>query len=177
MPALTRAIIISRSNSPTRPAVWNMARPLGVVVSGLAFDVEPQPVSRIVCSTSIRCCSDRPRRSEDQTASISNSRRTAALSMASNPAPLVTALGAADPRSSNTFFTTLWPQCSAHACSSRFWFSTCLVVRAHAHVECDPFGFGHGYAPGFKSEHTITYTFLIPPMRPFFARETWAELL
>jgi hypothetical protein len=50
----------------------------------------------MVSRTSTRCRSDRPSRSDDQTASMSNSRRTAALSMASNLRALLAALGARD---------------------------------------------------------------------------------
>jgi hypothetical protein len=39
-PALTRATIISRSNSPNTASMPNMARPAGVVVSRLGMDVK-----------------------------------------------------------------------------------------------------------------------------------------
>lgn len=85
-PAVTRSRIIARSNSANTPHIWNMAFPAGVVVSMPCWCRHRSiPTAWISPRNVSRSWRERPRRSTDQAATISNLRRFASFRRLSRP--------------------------------------------------------------------------------------------
>ena len=87
---MTRATIISRSNSPNTASIPNMARPAGGRrVERLGMNVKSDARLADGLQDLDEYAASATKRSEDQTASMSNSRRTAPFSTASKAGRLL----------------------------------------------------------------------------------------
>ena len=152
IPAFTRATIISRSNSEKMPSMPNMARPAGVVVStDCVWMYRPVPVSRMVCSTSTRCDSDRPSPVAAPHGDQIDVPPHEGLEEGIERRALVAPLGAADAlvlvdlhhRVAGAFGPGLQLLALAHGV---------LRVSADAHVDGDALGLGHAVCSPARSD-------------------------